>query len=53
MKKQLREKEMMSLTVRSINTPATTVAAGKKPKTYDIFARGSPAAFLNSDSGSY
>ena len=52
-KKHLREKEMMSLTVRSINTPATTVGGlgvggkntarkpmkGKGPG-YDIFAMG-------------
>ena len=57
-KKQLREKEMRSLTVRSITTPASTAAgAGMnsnylKPKAYDIFptTRGLD---VGSDSGSY
>lgn len=50
---------MMSLTVRSINTPATTINAGKshahmKPKAYDIFPMGKDANLLMaSDSGSF
>ena len=53
-KKQMREKEMMSLTVRSITTPATSVAGGflskhkAKGKPMDI---GMPP--LTSDSGSF
>ena len=45
----------MSLTVRSINTPATTVAAnGRKPKAYDIFPKNRGLdTLLGSESGSY
>jgi len=52
---------MMSLTVRSINTPATTINAGKshnqmKPKAYDIFPMGkdnNANLLMASDSGSF
>ena len=59
-KKQQREKDMMSLTLRSIATPASTNAGGakrlnrksSKPNVYDIFPTGGQA-MMNSDSGSY
>ena len=46
----------MSLTLRSITTPATTVAANghSKPHAYDIFPRARGVDnLLGSDSGSY
>ena len=46
---------MMSLTLRSITTPATTVANGpSKPNAYDIFPRAKGLdTLLGSESGSY
>lgn len=59
-KKQAREKEMMSLTLRSVTTPATSTAGGGalsqalKPKAYDMYPMSKEMShLLNSDSGSF